>query len=59
MNFSNLLHWAVVFFVVAIVAAVLGFGGIAGTAMGGAKMIFWAAIIVAIVSAALGMMKRA
>lgn len=59
MNFSNLLHWAVIFFVVAIVAAVLGFGGIAGTAMGGAKMIFWAAIIVAIVSAVLGFMRRA
>jgi uncharacterized membrane protein YtjA (UPF0391 family) len=34
MNFGNLLHWAVVFLVVAIIAALLGFGGVAGTARG-------------------------
>ena len=34
MNFSNLLHWAIVFLLIALVAAVLGFGGVAGTAMG-------------------------
>lgn len=59
MNFSNMLHWALIFFVVAIIAGILGFGGLAGTAMGGAKIIFWAAIIIAIVSAILGMMRRA
>ena len=37
MNFSNLLHWAIIFFVVALVAALLGFGGVAGTAMEGAR----------------------
>ena len=36
MNFGNLLHWAVVFLVVAIIAALLGFSGVAGTAMEGA-----------------------
>jgi uncharacterized protein DUF1328 len=40
MNFGNLLHWAVVFLVVAIIAALLGFSGIAGTAMEGARMLF-------------------
>ena len=39
MNFSNLLHWAIIFLVVALFAALLGFGGIAGTAMAGAKLI--------------------
>ena len=34
MNFGNLLHWAVVFLAVAIIAALLGFGGVAGTADG-------------------------
>lgn len=43
MNFGNLLHWAVVFLVVAIIAALLGFGGVAGTAMEGARMLFWVA----------------
>jgi Protein of unknown function (DUF1328) len=28
-----MLHWAIIFLVVALVAAVLGFGGVAGTAM--------------------------
>ncbi|KAF0119754.1 MAG: hypothetical protein FD152_4387 [Xanthobacteraceae bacterium] len=41
---GTLLHWAVVFLVVALVAAFLGFGGVAGTAMGGAQMLFWVAM---------------
>jgi uncharacterized membrane protein YtjA (UPF0391 family) len=45
MNFGNLLHWAVVFLVVAIIAALLGFGGVAGTAMEGARMLFWVALV--------------
>jgi uncharacterized membrane protein YtjA (UPF0391 family) len=50
MNFSNLLHWAVVFLVVAIVAALLGFGGVAGTSMEAAKVVFWIAIVIAVIS---------
>ena len=50
MNFSNLLHWTVVFLVVALVAAVLGFGSIAGTAIGAAKLLFFVAIILAIIA---------
>ena len=45
MNFGNLLHWAVVFLIVALVAAVLGFGCVAGTAMEGARLLFWVALI--------------
>ena len=59
MNFSNLLHWAIVFLIVALVAAVLGFGGIAGTAVGAAKILFWIAIILAIVSFLANSMRRA
>ncbi|WP_158806844.1 DUF1328 domain-containing protein [Beijerinckia sp. L45] len=47
---GNLLHWALIFLIVAIVAAVLGFGGAAGTAMEGAKIIFYIAIILLVVS---------
>jgi uncharacterized membrane protein YtjA (UPF0391 family) len=50
MNVGNLLHWALIFLVVAIIAAVLGFGGAAGTAMAGAKLIFYIAIILLVVS---------
>mgnify|MGYP003382467985 CR=1 FL=1 len=59
MNFSNLLHWAIIFLVVAIVAALLGFGGVAGTAMEGAKIVFWIAIIVAVISFAVSLMRKA
>lgn len=37
--------WAITFLIVAIIAAVLGFGGIAGTAVGIAKLIFFVALI--------------
>jgi uncharacterized membrane protein YtjA (UPF0391 family) len=33
---GNLLYWALMFLIVALVAAALGFGGVAGTAMAGA-----------------------
>jgi uncharacterized membrane protein YtjA (UPF0391 family) len=36
----TMLSWAITFLIIAIVAAVLGFGGIAGTATGIAKILF-------------------
>jgi uncharacterized membrane protein YtjA (UPF0391 family) len=59
MNFSNLLHWAIIFLVVAIVAGLLGFGGIAGTAMEGAKIVFWVAIIIAVLSFVFSALRKA
>jgi uncharacterized membrane protein YtjA (UPF0391 family) len=59
MNFSNLLHWAVIFLVVAIVAALLGFGGVAGTAMEGAKIVFWVAIVIAVLSFVFSRVRKA
>jgi uncharacterized membrane protein YtjA (UPF0391 family) len=35
-----MLYWAAVFLVISIIAAVLGFGGIAGAAAGIAKILF-------------------
>ena len=52
------MHWAIIFLVVAIVAALLGFGGVAGTAMEGAKIVFWVAIVIAIVSFLISAMRR-
>ena len=57
MNFGNLLHWAVVFLVVAIIAALLGFG-VAGTAMEGARMLFWVALVLLIISLVFGLIRR-
>ena len=48
MSFGNLLHWAVIFLIIALVAAAFGFGGVAGTAMQGAQILFYVAIVVAV-----------
>jgi uncharacterized membrane protein YtjA (UPF0391 family) len=56
---GTLLHWAVIFLIVALVAAFLGFGGVAGTAMGGAQMLFWVAIVLFVVSVVAGLIRRA
>jgi len=58
MNFGNLLHWAIVFLIVALVAGVLGFGGVAGTAMQGAQLLFWVAIILLLISLVFGFARR-
>ncbi len=58
MNFGNLLHWAVIFLIVAIVAAVLGFGGVAGTAMEGARILFWVGIVLLVISLVFGFVRR-
>jgi uncharacterized membrane protein YtjA (UPF0391 family) len=52
-----MLGWAVTFLVVALVAALLGFGGIAGTAMEAAKLVFFVAIVLFAISAIIGLMR--
>lgn len=49
-----MLNWALMFLIIAIIAAVLGFGGIAGTAIGIAKIIFFVAIALFLISALAG-----
>jgi uncharacterized membrane protein YtjA (UPF0391 family) len=56
---GNMLHYAVVFLVVALVAAFLGFGGVAGTAMEGARILFWVAMVLFVVSAIAGVIRKA
>jgi uncharacterized membrane protein YtjA (UPF0391 family) len=36
-----MLHWSLIFLVLAIIAAILGFGGLAGAAIGIAKILFF------------------
>lgn len=45
-----MLNWALTFLVVALVAAVFGFGGIAGSAVEIAKLIFYVAIALFVIS---------
>lgn len=49
-----MLKWALIFAVVAIVAAALGFGGIAGAAAGIAKILFFVAVMGFLIFLALG-----
>jgi uncharacterized membrane protein YtjA (UPF0391 family) len=50
MDFGNLLHWAIIFIVIALVAALLGFSSVAGTAMAGARLLFWVAIVLVVIT---------
>ena len=45
-----MLHYAAVFFVIALIAAVFGFGGIAASAAGIAKVLFVVALVLAVVT---------
>jgi uncharacterized membrane protein YtjA (UPF0391 family) len=49
-----MLYWALVFLVVALVAGVLGFTGIAGTSAGIAQILFWIFLVVFVGSLLLG-----
>ena len=53
-----MLNWVVTFLIIALVAAVLGFGGIAGAAVEIAKVIFFIAILLFHVAVVVGMIGR-
>jgi len=48
---------ALAFFIVAIVAAIFGFGGIASSAAGIAQILFWGFLILAVVGVVAGMVR--
>jgi uncharacterized membrane protein YtjA (UPF0391 family) len=51
---SNMLSWSVTFLIIALIAAALGFGGIAGTAVGIAKILFFVFIVLFLLSLIFG-----
>jgi uncharacterized membrane protein YtjA (UPF0391 family) len=53
-----MLRWALIFLVVAIIAAVFGFGGIAAGATQIAVILFWIFVILFIVSLVMGLVRR-
>ncbi len=55
---GNLLYWAVLFLIIGIVAAVFGFGGVAGTAIEGARILFWVAIVLFVIALVAGLVRR-
>jgi len=54
-----MLSWALIFFVVAIIAAIFGFGGIAVASAGIAKILFFVFIVMFAVSLVMSMARRA
>ena len=52
-----MLGWALSFLIVALIAAVLGFGGIAGFAVELAKIVFVVALILFVISAVFGLIR--
>jgi uncharacterized membrane protein YtjA (UPF0391 family) len=56
---GSLLRYAILFLIVAIIAAFFGFGGVAGTAMEGARTLFWVALVFFVISAVVGLVRRA
>jgi uncharacterized membrane protein YtjA (UPF0391 family) len=53
-----MLRYAVIFFVIAIIAGVFGFGGIAAGATEIAKVLFWLFIVIFLVSLVFGLINK-
>ena len=54
-----MLGWALAFFIVALIAAVLGFGGIAVASAGIAKLLFFIFLVIFLVTLVMGLGRRA
>jgi uncharacterized membrane protein YtjA (UPF0391 family) len=54
---QTMLHLVVTLLIIALIAGLLGFGGIAGTAVGLAKIIFFVALVLFVVSLIFGGMR--
>jgi len=52
------LYWAAIFFVLALVAGLLGFGGIAGAATLVAEILFFVFLVALVISLAMGLSRR-
>jgi uncharacterized membrane protein YtjA (UPF0391 family) len=50
-----MLSWVVTFLIIALIAGLLGFGGIAGASVEIAKIIFFIAVILFLISAVVGL----
>jgi uncharacterized membrane protein YtjA (UPF0391 family) len=53
-----MLYWALVFFIVAIVAALFGFGGIAAGAVSIAQVLFFIFLVLFVISLIMGLVRR-
>ncbi len=53
-----MLYWALVFFIIALVAGVLGFGGIAAAATDMARILFFIFLVIFLVTLMFGLVRR-
>jgi uncharacterized membrane protein YtjA (UPF0391 family) len=53
-----MLGWVVTFLIIALIAGILGFGGIAGASIEIAKAIFFIAVVLFLISAVVGLARR-
>lgn len=53
-----MLRFAVIFFIIALIAAVFGFGGFAAGAANIAQILFWGFVILAVISLITGLVRR-
>jgi uncharacterized membrane protein YtjA (UPF0391 family) len=53
-----MLQWALAFFIIALIAAVFGFGGIAVAAAGIAKILFFIFLVLFLIALVSGLMRR-
>jgi len=51
-----MLRWAIAFFIIAIIAAIFGFGGIAATASGIAQILFYVFLALFLISLLIGLL---
>jgi uncharacterized membrane protein YtjA (UPF0391 family) len=51
----TMLSWVVTFLIIALIAGILGFGGVAGASIEIAKIIFFVALVLFLVSAVVGL----
>ncbi len=53
-----MLHYAIVFFVIALIAAVFGFGGIAAGAVEIGKILFFVFLVVAVITFVMSLLRK-
>ncbi len=56
---GNLIYYALVLIVIALVAALFGFGGVASTAMGGANLVVWVAVVIVVLGGVFAFIRQA
>ena len=56
---ENMLRWAIGFFIIALIAAILGFGGIAVAAAGIAKLLFYVFLVLFLATLVGGLIRQA